>query len=780
MSIKKLFFIFSLISFQLSAQSPDNQYYITHGVFNLFKEKDNFKGLMTKMNEFGCNSALISVHWQEVYPKITDKPDWTIIDDQVQHALKLGWKVGFRIFLGREFYDVGRDKFWADNETLMDFKGKPYTVYYNRSFPSLCVEEPLKRSLDFVKEVTQRYKYLQEQGKLIFISTTFSNEDEFGYPHQNEQFPDVQRYQVVYDHSKPAMIKWIDWVAKKYKTIRTVNAAWGTEYKRLDEVEPYVNWFNTKASFTGIRGKEWYLFRHQYLKKFGDDAINTIKSVDKSIKVAIESGSFTDHISFLRGTVAFPNLTEKADYVKYNDPENKWTIDFLRSNINKPIFTEVSVTEERYTKENTREFIDWNFERGASMFYFLVQLPTDLPEAEENVRYISNKYKNRQYVRPTATRSMNFTVSEMIDNFDNVVQKWISASENGKYLVDAKLTEDILGLDKSIENPLPDIVNPITPIVTPPVIITDPNQPNQAPIQKKNVEQQVVLGETFTFNLPFDFVQDPDGFIALTELVEAPNWLKYSKYELVFSGIPTGNYAKYPIKMKFYDNRGANITASFILEVTPPKLDIELIEADYFDIAIKGIGFVTDNREIVLGENPKPLNMIIRSNLDSVSMAFDLTGPFKYSRVSEHKRGVPHSLYPEGKGFIPPVGTYTLKIKAYRKDTSKLISFKTVRFKVYSSFNPKENILGDWVIYPNPFEAICNIKIPDNEDFKVLNFILINQSGQKFEIDKSSINFIDKVAYIDTDKLGISAGVYHLAIQNGETIVTKKRIVKSP
>jgi hypothetical protein len=772
--------IFLFITQSLSAQNSDNQYYITHGVFNLFKEKDNFKGFMTKMNEFGCNSALISVHWQEVYKKSTDQPNWSIIDDQVNHALKLGWKIGFRIYLGRGFYDAGRDKFWLDNESTMDFKGKPLSVYYHRSFISFCADEPLQRSLNFVKEVTQRYKYLQDSGKLIFISVTTTNEDELGYPHQNEQFPDVQRYQAIYDHSKPAMIKWIDWVSKKYKTIRTVNAAWGTEYRRMDEVEPYVNWWNPRASFTGIRGKEWYFFRHTYLKKFADDATNIIKSVDKNIKVAMESGSFTDHIGYLRGTLSFPNLTEKADYIKYNDPEHKYTADFIRSNTNKPFFTEVSVTEPRYTKENLTEYLDWNFERGASMYYFLVQLPEDLPKAEQAVRYAANKYKNRQYVRPTPTRGMTFTVSELIDNHEAVVQKWISASENGKYLVDAKMTEDILGLDKPIENPLPDIATPNPQPPPPPVIITDPNQPNQAPIQKKNIEQQVVLGENFTFNLPYDFVQDPDGFIALTELLEAPTWLKYSKYELVFSGIPTGGYAKYPIKMKYYDNRGASLVITFILEVTPPRLDVELIEADYFDVPIKGMGFMTDNREIVLGENPKLMNMIIKSNLDSVSMLFNLTGPFKYSRVSETKRFVPHSLYPEGQGFVPPIGTYTLNIKAYRKDTSKVISWKTLKFKVYNSFNPKENVLGDWLVYPNPFEAVCNIKIPDNEDFKNLNFYLFNQAGQKFEINKSSINFIDKVAYIDTDTISLSAGIYTLTIQKGEMILNRKRVVKVP
>jgi hypothetical protein len=770
--------IFIFITLPLSAQNSDNQYYITHGVFNLFKEKDNFKGFMTKMNEFGCNSTIISVHWQEIYEKITDKPDWSIIDDQVNHALKLNWKIGFRIYMGRGFYNTGRDKFWLDTESLMDFKGKPLTVYYHRSFISFCADEPLQRSLNFIKEVAQRYKYLQDLNKLIFISVTTTNEDELGYPHHNEQYPQVGRYSAVYDHSKPAMIKWIDWVSKKYKTIRTVNAAWGTEYKRMDEVEPHVNWWNTKASFTGIRGKEWYFFRHSNLKKFSDDAINVIKGVDKNIKVATECGSYTDHLVHLRGTALFPTLTEKADYVKYSDPENKFTADLVRSNINKPFFTEVSVTEPRYTKENMPEFLDWNFERGASMFYFLVQLPEDLPKAEQVVRYAAAKYKNRPYVRPTPTRSMTFTASELIDNQEGVVQKWISASENGKYLVDAKMTEDLLGLDKPIENPLPDIVQPNTP-TPPPVIIVDPNQPNQAPIQKKNVEQQVVLGENFTFNLPYDFVQDPDGFIALTELVEAPSWLKYSKYELVFSGIPTGGYTKYPIKMNFYDNRGAITVASFILEVTPPKLDVELIEADYFDVPIKGMGFMTDNREIVLGQNPKLMNMIVKSNLDSVSMLFNLTGPFKYNRVSEHRRFVPHSLYPEGQGFVPPIGTYTLNIKAYRKDTSKIISWKTLKFKVYSSFNPKENILEDWVVYPNPFEAICNIKIPDNEDFKSLNFFLFNQIGQRIEVDKSIISYIDKVAYIDTDKINLSAGIYTLTIQKGEAVLNRKRVVKN-
>ncbi|MCU0325128.1 MAG: beta-galactosidase [Spirosomaceae bacterium] len=758
----------------MSANAQENQeYLITHGVGNLWEEKDNFKGIMSKMNDFGCNSTVISIQWERIYSKFNTRPDWSIIDDQVAHALKLNWKIGFRIYTGRAYTSAERDKFWPDEETAIDFKGKPMTIYYNRSHPSFFADAAYNKPIEFIKEVVNRYKYLQSSNKLIFFSIVTTNEEEFGYAHQNEQYPNTPRYDAIYDHSKYSMIKWKDWIQKKYSTIRTLNAFWGMNYRSFKEVEPNVNYWNPKSSFTGIRGKEWYLFRHLYLKKFLQETTKAIKEIDNNIKVAIEAGSYCDNISYLRGTLAFIDLSNSVDFIKYNDSQHQWSIDFIRSNSNKTLFSEVSVGENSKKSDELIKLIDYNFSRGCKMMYFAVQTLDDIERSEAAIRYSSSKWKKQNPINITPTKQMSYTLSEIIDDYPTVIKRWQDISENGKHIVDVKFYEDILILDKPIEKPLPDIQNN-DEISTPPPVISNPDKINQAPVQIRQFEAQVVYGQEFYFNLPFDVVRDIDGFIALTELYEAPPWLKYSRYEQLLTG-KSSVLGVFPFSLKFYDNNGLSTIATFKIEVVPPRIDLELIKAGYFDEGIKGQGMLHNNREILLEKEQEPLNIVVRSNLDSVKIEFNLNGPFKHQRVSKYGKNTIHSLFQDGRGFVPPIGKYTLDIRAIKDDSIEVIK-NQISFLV-KPFS--ENEVNSWIIYPNPFLKVCNIIIPSGQKIEDLNLVFYDLNSKEFKININETMTYKNNIYIDTDKIGLSSGIYILKVSNqkGE-VITVNKVVK--
>lgn len=769
------------------AQAPPKRY-IVHGVLNLEPAMNHGISAMNRMVQAGCNAVALTVKWDRVYPKADSKGDWAQIDHQINHAINnLHVKLIIRIHLGRHISLT--PGFWAAEEAVGDFKGKPLTYYYDNNHFSFAHQPSIARAAGFVKEVCQRYKDLQARGQILFISVVNTPQQELGYAYENQQYPSPP-YSAVFDHSKWSMTKWKDWAKTKYQTIRTLNSYWGTSYKQFVEVEPYVNWFNTKDSFRGLRGKDWYLFRHQLLKNYIDQITDVIKLVDPTYKVACEFGGVVDNLSLLRGTFAFKNLTEKVDILKTALDAFQGDLvqgDFIISNLrhDQKFYTEIAHFD-LATPEALRKYVDRAIEYGCEV----VLLYTDydngkdvekiLPAVQEGVYWID---------KPTPpivfADSMKYRLSQLIDNREAVVEDWRARSDNGKKKIKIIYEEDLVHDKQIIDNPLPDLPDPGPDPgpnpdpgpgpITPPDPPKPPLQegPNELPIENyKDYTRQIVINQPFIFRIPENLYIDPDGYIAYIEITEAPGWVNFNKFEFSFYG-KAPSLGKTRIKLKIYDNKGASLESVMYIESIPPGIDFELIKADYFDVPIEGWGLLNNNRALYLENLPKKLNVLARCNLDSVNFHFELTGPYKFKNISERP---PYNLFGEGRGLEFPVGTYTLRASAYQKDT--LITFKTVQFIVKYSTDSTQNIITDWVVYPNPFENICNIKIPLEEDYNSLDFVLYTTAGKKIPLKKEHIRLVNNVAYIDLGIMDIMAGSYILEISKAGTYLKRKRIVK--
>jgi Beta-galactosidase len=762
--------LLGVFSDNLTAQETIPKRYVCQGVLNLDSDINHAIPAMNKMVAAGCNAAFFTVWWDRVYPQTNSKPNWAQLDNQINHAVNnLGIKVAIRIHLGRKFSLT--KGFWTEDESVMDAQGKPLTNYYDNNHFSFAHQPSIDRAKDFVKEVCERYKNYQKNGKIIFITVVNTPQQEMAFTYQNQQWPQKE-YMAMFDHSKWSMIKWRDWAKEKYTTIRTLNSYWGTSYRNFTEIEPYVNIWNPQDSFRGQRGKDWYLFRHLMIKNYYDQVIDVIKAVESSYKVSCDFGGIADNLTLLRNTFAFKDLSSKADIIK--TAIDGFQGDMLFNNVtpNQRIYSEIAFFDLE-TASDLINYVKRSVALGSELIVLGVE--TDNPaEFEKLLPAVQEAVKGMSNQNPTVVfaDSIKCRLSQLIDNRELVYNDWKAKSENGKKRVKITLEEDIIIGNKKIENPLPDIVEttPIIPIVTPPI---KQNVPNILPQENiKDYTKEVVVNQNFQFRIPENLYSDSDGFIAFIEVLEAPSWIGFNRFELNFYG-KAPYLGKQKLKLRVYDNNGESIESYIYIDIVTPIIDFELIKADYFDVPFEPWGFLTNKRVLYLDALPEKLNVLARCNLDSVSFVFNLTGPYKFSRISDR---LPYNLFGEGKGLKFPIGSYTLSAKAYKKDA--VISSKTVQFFVSSSTQSINNILPDWRVYPNPFEQICNVKLPDSEDFTKLNFTLFTAMGHKQEMKKEYISIVEKTAYLDFSHTDIPTGNYILEISKDGEVLKRVKVSK--
>lgn len=769
------FFITLVLFINTSGFNTNAQRYICHGIGNLEDKVNHGISVMDKMVNAGCNSTLLTIWWDKVYQKPNSKANWAQIDNQINHAVNvLKIKVALRIHLGRHISFTSG--FWNEEEAVSDFRGKPLTYYYDNNHFSFAHQPSVEKAGDFVKEVCERYKDLQQKGHIIFVSVVNTPQQELGYAYENQQYPNPG-YPAVYDHSKWSMIKWKDWAKTKYQTIRTLNSYWGTTYKNFSEVEPYVNWFNTKDSFKGRRGKDWYVFRHLLLKNYIDYFSAAVKSVDPNYKVACEFGGVGDNLALLRGTYAFKNLSEKTDIIKTSVDGYQGDLVYNNLKPGQKYFTEVAHFD-LPTSDALRNYVKKAVEYNCSFIMLGVDYDNGidfekmLPAVQEGVKWI-----NTSPAPVVFADSIKYRLSQLIDGQDAALEDWKAKSHNGRDKLKFIYDEDLLLEKQIVDNPLPDLPDPdpVNPNPNPPDPPKPPVQegPNEAPfVNIKDYTYQVVVNQPFIFRLPETLVLDPDGFIAYMEVVSGPSWANFNKFEFSFYG-RAFSLGKTKIRIRVYDNKGASIETDIYIESIPPVIDFELIKADYFDVPIQGWGMVENNRTLYMESLPEKLNILARCNLDSVNFHFELTGPYRFKNVSQR---APYNLFGEGRGITFPIGSYTLTAKAYKKDT--LITYKTIQFKVKRSTDSTENVLNDWVVYPNPFENICNIKLPAEEDFSTLEFSLYTSAGKQLYLSKDYMKLVNGVVYLDLGLMDIIAGSYILEIRKAGAPLKRIRIVK--
>ncbi len=551
--------VFLLLTLWLSgigamAQAPlasgNTQRYFSLMLLNLSQEKDFELDVIRRAAEAGVNSVLLTVHWDKVYRDSPTGPgDWYRYDSEIQLAIQLNLKVAIRVMVGRNGNRI--KGFWTQAESMRDFNQNPVREVYDATSFSYLHQPSVDLAADFVRQVTERYKYLQKDNNLLFLSVVATPTQEAGY-HMLNIPPDKEytaSYPTLFDYSDFYKKGFQIWLQEKYKKIIRLNLLWGGEYKSFDEVLPPVTPWEPKESFFGRRGKDWYIYRHLTLKKFNDQMIQTVKGVDRNIAYINEFGAVSDQVSGVRATLAFHDLDEKTDGVKIHDDaryDHRWTMDIVRSNVRPDQWVMNEVFYADYLPNiEFYEQIDECFESGAKMVVFVLSTTGHVAAVRDVIKNSAAKWIPKPMTPIVTSDTVSYRLSRAVDKSveDLAYGPWKQKARGGASPrpVSVILIEDLLQPEywKAAENAAPYLLNPVP-------------------------MQIIAISRDFTYKLPTDTFADRDGTVVRMEVSNLPAWLRYENGQLI--GQPTA-LGDSRLLVRGIDDEGGATDAYFTIRV---------------------------------------------------------------------------------------------------------------------------------------------------------------------------------------------------------------------
>jgi hypothetical protein len=570
--LNKLFYLALCLFFAsqpLAAQpeqkttEADPQRYLALMLLNL-TDADN-RGpepdLIRSAQQFGLNAVYITIPWDKVYySSPTETPKWAKYDEQIKIATDLGMKVALRIHLGRHSTRI--KGFWEPSDGQMSHLDQPLLGGYQDTFFGFDNQPIVDKGLAFVKETMTRYKYLQTSNKLLYVSVTNTPTQEGEYP--LTQITNGKENSAVYDYSKSMVKGFRAWLKAHYTKIERLNFLWGMTFKTFEDPYPPFTAWEPQESFRQRAGKDWYIYRHEAMKKYFDQVIAAIKSVDPSIKFVSDYGSVFDAASVMRGTLGFKNLNEKADGIKINDSpifDHRWSVDIVKSNMPAHYIIANELLVSSYLDNNAHlKQIEENFEHGANVVAVVVSAPDQMARSEAFLRPTASRWLSQPIQAITYSESVSYRLSAAVEKkgaINVIFDEWAKRAyrnAGSPKPVAVKLEEDLLSPEywKDASNYMPYVFRPVP-------------------------MQIIAVNRDFNYKLPTDTFSDVDGTIVKVEASNMPPWLRFSNGQL--SGRPT-TLGDYRITVTGTDDEGGSTVAFFTIRVDtrenankPPTVD---------------------------------------------------------------------------------------------------------------------------------------------------------------------------------------------------------------
>jgi lysophospholipase L1-like esterase len=606
----------------------------------------------------GVNAIHVNVNWEKVYKTRNSIPDWSLADSQVAIAKELGVKVILRIWVGRHEPGDQSSLWWTRQQKPIDPEGK----YANGVQCFSYFDKPsVEDAANFVREVAEHYKVHQQEKRILYTTVVNSQASE---THFNLEGRDNngRPYMTTFDYSDVAIAAFRQWLQVKYKTIGALNKAWNSDYSGFDKAKP-LSYPGTSYTynFPWQIGQDWYLFRHDGLKKFIDKMVVTIKSVDNTYQFVPDFGSVFDPSSILRGTYAFKTLAQNCDGVKNNDAPSHphaFIADLLRSNL-KPgqwIGTEVDGSVSSATQSDYNNHIDEWFSHGGNLVnIFGFDRPEVYGRIKNSIIRAKSKWLDDPYVQPIdPMETMSYSVLSALQRVGtyDVQQEWKAKATSAKNPVR-------IILDESIIQTIP--VDNIAPVV-----------------QKAIPDQATRLGEDFTYEIDQATFADEDGYIAFVSAEGLPEGLSLTNWKVSGRTLYPGQYR---VKIKANDNAGGTVETSFTLTVANSnrKNVVSLYTSGNF-LTRRFLQNLVGGDTLTRDEIKSAVNILVYPISGTVgSYSFNLTGPVIITTFDNES---PYALFGDNGGQILPPGQYTLEIKSYTAPNlaGSLIAEETVRF----------------------------------------------------------------------------------------------------
>lgn len=528
-------------------RANDQQRYLAYLQLNLSRAADAELGMMEDAVKAGCNAVHITIHWDYVYPTITSQPDWKKYDSQIALAQKLGAKIAIRIYLGRNESRIAG--FWTNEERQRDQQGRALVAGYSSTYFTFANQPSVDKAIVFIKEVCERYKAIQEQGALSWVSVCLTPTQETGYFHENS--PEGYAQPTVFDYSPAMKREFRTWLSRKYTKIARLNVFWQTDYKNFQEVEPPTALTNRDQVFWGQAGKDWYVFRHAIFKLFIEQTTQAIKNVHSGYRVITDFGSVFDQLSTVCGSIAFKDLNVSTDGVKINNDvryDHRFSMDILRSNVlpNQWILNEVfpDFKGDKATELITKQF-DESYAHGARWISVVLGTKEVLEQAKPILKSVATKWLSSPFAEVTPKAYMTYNLSRVLEFgyfSGGVYSEWANRAgpEANRSPVSIRMVEDILA--DSLQGAI-----------------------NRAPYVKNLFPTKTIRVNTpFSYRLSSEVFVDADGAISKIELQNQPSWLTFSNG--VFTGTPP-QIGIYTFTVRATDDDGASVQTLFTIVV---------------------------------------------------------------------------------------------------------------------------------------------------------------------------------------------------------------------
>ncbi|GAB3921634.1 beta-galactosidase [Larkinella terrae] len=408
----------------------------------------------------GCNAVEITINWDRVYPTRQSTANWKVVDSHVQTAIRLGLKIALRIHVGREIANLG--SFWGTSETMQAADGLRMNGGGITQF-SYAHQPTVELAKNFVKETTQRYRYLQQQNRLLFISVVASPalESEFSPVHNK---PDGTKYSAAFDYGGPMKLAFRQWLQGRF-SLADLNKRWNTGFGDWNAVVPPTGSISDPQKLFSLnrQGQDWYVFRHRLLERFLNDMTNTLKGVDGSIRVVNQHGAVWDRLSGLRATYAFKSLNQNADGLKFNDGptyNHRFSMDVVRSNLKPGAFMINAVDGMFFNSVSIDTYFNQVkecFQHGASMITLANFGGTDARATlSQLIQTVLDAGLLNQSVTDVQTGgTISYKLSEILrDTYSPISTRWTDQyNKSGKKPIQVNLIEDLFDETDNADEP---------------------------------------------------------------------------------------------------------------------------------------------------------------------------------------------------------------------------------------------------------------------------------------------------------------------------------------
>lgn len=611
----------------------------------------------------GVNAIHVNVNWENVYQKKNSVADWSQPDAQVALARELGIKIVIRIWVGRhEPMDHNQSIWWTRAQKPIDPEGRYANGVQCFSFwdkPS--VEE----AANFVKEVARHYKVDQEENRILYTTVVNSQASETQFNLEGRSI-EGRAYMTTYDYSDAALTAFRQWLQVKYKTVAALNRAWNADFSSFDKARP-LSYAGTMYAynFPWQIGQDWYLFRHDGLKKFIDKMVVAVKSVDNTYQFVPDFGSVFDPSSILRGTYGFKNLASNCDGVKNNDAPthpHAFIADLLRSNL-KPgqwIGSEVDGGAPDPVQKDYDNHIDEWFSHGGNVInLFGFDRYEVYGRIKNSIIRAKSKWLDDPYVQPIEpTETVSYSVLSAIQRVgtNDVQTAWkvkATASKNPvRILWDESIIQEIR-------------VDNIAPVVLKEI----PNQNSR-------------IGEEFSYEIDKASFKDEDGYIASVSAEGLPEGISLTNWKIAGKAVYPSQYT---VKIKVTDNSGGTVETSFVFTVTASnkKNVVSLYTSGNF-LTRRFLQNLVGGDTLTRDEIKSAVNILVYPISGTVgSYSFNLIGPVN---ITTFDNDTPYALFGDNGGQILPAGRYSFVIKSYTAANlgGSLIAEETVQFTIPS------------------------------------------------------------------------------------------------